>query len=68
MEEKGWIYQIPAGAEELHASPRCSINEGVKRESRDAQVGERVLDRKPFAREVLAVRLILILGIQLIVA
>lgn len=83
MESKGWVYQLPKGAEGLHESMQgaglglglglgvdvmvekevqVKVESGVKMErvskgegEKKGKVGDRILDGKPFAREVFAV-------------
>ena len=60
MEDRGWIYQLPKGASELH--PIGAIVEGnreVKKEKRAVgRMGVGVLNGKPFAKDIIAVSLV----------
>lgn len=57
MEEKGWIYLLPKGADEMHSRPPSLVGneEVVKREKKAGRMGKGVLNGKPFAQEVMTV-------------
>jgi DNA replication ATP-dependent helicase Dna2 len=62
MDKKGWIYQLPKGADEVHPVPQASGSRNDKweaqraaREGKVRKTGKGVLVGRPFGREVFAV-------------
>lgn len=56
MDEKGWVVRLPPGAHEMHgAVPEVTIEKKEKKEMKGAVVGERLLNSKPFVKDILAV-------------
>ncbi|KAL1411310.1 DNA replication endonuclease-helicase Dna2 [Vanrija albida] len=53
MDEKGWVVRLPPGAHEMHgAVPDVAIT--PKKEKKGAVLGERLLNSKPFVKDILA--------------
>lgn len=59
MDEKGWIYQLPKGGDELHPVPAMlqEPDTEAKRQQKAGTVGKGLLSGKPVAKEILAVRI-----------
>lgn len=57
MDEKGWVYELPKGADGSHAPPPSLSMDvtGVegKRETKIGRVGTGTLNSKPFAKEIM---------------
>lgn len=54
MDEKGWVYRLPHGADGWHPTPEIEKGQTLKVEEKKGKVGERILEGKAVVREILA--------------